>query len=72
MNCAQSWQTLMLSERLWIWYRTHMKAEDGGGGGLRAGELARVDGVDDGARVAQLDAAAHAVAPARPPAKTWA
>ena len=49
-----------------------MKAEDGGGGGLRAGELARVDGVDDGARVAQLDAAAHAVAPARPPAKTWA
>ena len=49
-----------------------MEAEDGGGGGLCAGELARVDGVDDGARVAQLDAAAHAVAPARPPAKTWA
>ena len=49
-----------------------MEAEDGGGGGLGGGELPGVDGVDDGARVAQLDAAAHAIAPARPPAQQTA
>lgn len=33
----------------------HMQAEDGGGGRLGRVELAAVDGVDDCARVAQLD-----------------
>ena len=46
-----------------------MQVEDGRGGGLGRQQLAGVDAVDDGARVAQLDATAHAVAPARPPAQ---
>lgn len=44
-----------------------MEAEDGGAGGLSAGELARVDCVDDGTRVAQLDAGAHSIAATGPP-----
>lgn len=44
-----------------------MQAEDGRCSGLGGGQLSAVDGVDDGARVAQLDARAHAIAPASPP-----
>jgi hypothetical protein len=44
-----------------------MQAEDGRCGGLGGGQLSAVDGVDDGARVAQLDARAHAIAPTSPP-----
>ena len=47
----------------------HVQVKDGRGGRLGGGQLAGVDGVDDRARVAQLDARAHAVAPARPPAQ---
>lgn len=48
--------------------RAHMKAEDGGGGGLGRIQLAAVDGIDNGTCVAQLDSRAHTVAPTCPPA----
>lgn len=50
----------------------HMQAEDGGGGRLGGIQLSAVDGIDDGARVAQLDARTHTIAPTCPPARSHA